>query len=388
MFKKLFLSAVLLLTVGLIVPPCHAQMYMYTVPDVRGMDKATAERTLKAKEYDVKFVEVPAANYSQVGKVLTQEPVGVTGPYIEKERTIVVTLSVGDKGSFVPDTLLKTEAEAVATIKKAGYVPKVEYYVNQNPGITGKVWTTVPLPYRNHPQGGTVVLQVAKPGQAMENFIGKHAAGVQPWTAEINRIKSLGLKATVLQDKTTFVPQEDQKVYAQTPAPGAVLVAGSEIKVSAYKYVPPPPPPPPPTPMRIMPNVIGKTEQEATALITKAGMKVSVKYIAATAQNQGRVTAQSVPAGSRTAGPIVLTAAPLLPPPPPQPPAKPAPMTIMPGLVGQTEQDAKAFLTRAGLQVSVKYASAPKEKQGRVTGQSVPANTRTAGPVVLTVGSK
>jgi beta-lactam-binding protein with PASTA domain len=64
------------------------------------------------------------------------------------------------------------------------------------------------------------------------------------------------------------------------------------------------------------------------------------------------------------------------------------PMAIMPGLVGQTEQDAKAFLTKAGLQVSVQYASAPKEKQGRVTGQSVPANTRTAGPVVLTVGSK
>jgi beta-lactam-binding protein with PASTA domain len=361
---------------------------MYTVPDVRGMDKATAESTLTAKQYDVKFVEVPAANYSLVGKVLKQEPVGVIGPYIERERTIVVTLSVGDKGSFVPDTLLKTEAEAVNMIKKAGYVPKVEYYVNQTQGMAGKVWTTDPLPYRNHPQGGTVVLQVAKPGQAMENFIGKHSAGVPPWVAEINRIKSLGLKSTVLLDKTTYVPQEDQKVYAQTPAPGAVLVAGSEIKVSAYKYAPPPPPPPKPTPMAIMPNVIGKTEQEATALITKAGMKVSVNYIAATAQNQGRVTAQSVPAGSRTAGPIVLTAAPLLPPPPPPPPAKPTPMTIMPGLVGQTEQDAKAFLTKAGLQVSVKYASAPKEKEGRVTGQSVPANTRTAGPVVLTVGSK
>ena len=63
-------------------------------------------------------------------------------------------------------------------------------------------------------------------------------------------------------------------------------------------------------------------------------------------------------------------------------------MTIMPGLVGQTEQDATAFLTKAGLKVSAKYVSAPKEKQGRVTAQSVPANTRTAGPVVLTVGSK
>jgi len=388
MFKKLFLSAVLLLTIGLIVSPCHATMYYYDVPDVRKMSPAVAESTLRDKGYDVKIVEVPAENYTLVGKILKQEPFGFYGPFVEKKKTITVTLSVGGKGSFVPDTLLKTEAEAVNMIKKAGYVPKVEYYVNQTQGMAGKVWTTDPLPYRNHPQGGTVVLQVAKPGQAMENFVGKHSASVPSWVAEINRIKSLGLKATVIQDKTTFTPQEDQKVYAQTPAPGAVLVAGSEIKVSAYKYAPPPPLPPKPTPMAIMPNVIGKSEQEATALITKAGMKVSVNYIPATAQNQGRVTAQSVPAGSRTAGPIVLTAAPLLPPPPPPPPPKPAPVTIMPGLVGQTEQDAKAFLTKAGLQVSVKYASAPVEKQGRVTGQSVPANTRTAGPVVLTVGSK
>ena len=287
-------------------------MWRYIVPDVRQLPPDQAEKKLTDKGYQVKTIEVPAENYSQVGKVMKQDP--APGEYILVWNDWIgpITLYIAKKGSFVPDILLKTEAEAINTIKNAGYVPKVEYNVNENQGIAGKVWTTDPLPYRNHPQGGTVVLRVAKPGQAMENFIGKHAAGVPQWTAEINRIKSLGLKATVFQDKTTTVPQEDQQVYAQTPAPGTVLVAGSEIKVSAYKYVPPPPVAPP----------------------------------------------------------------------------KPTPMTIMPGLVGQTEQDAKAFLTKAGLQVSVKYVSAPKEKQGRVTGQSVPANTRTAGPVVLTVGSK
>ena len=153
------------------------------------------------------------------------------------------------------------------------------------------MWTTDPIPYRNHPPGGTVVLRSQSPARRWRISSGSTPAGVAPWTAEINRIKSLGLKATFSQDKTTFAPQEDQKVYAQTPAPGTVLVAGSEIKVSAYKYVPPPPPPPPPTPMRIMPNVIGKSEQEATALITKAGMKVSVKYITATQQKQGLIGA-------------------------------------------------------------------------------------------------
>jgi beta-lactam-binding protein with PASTA domain len=283
-------------------------MYYATVPNVVGMPNAEAEKTLTDKGYTVKFVEDPAANYTWAGKVLKQDPpAGFFGPFAEKKKTILVTLTIAAKGSLVPDTLLKTEAEAVDTIKKAGYVPKVEYYVNESQGMAGKVWTTNPMPYRNHPPGGTVVLQVAKPGQAMENFIGKHAAGVPQWTAEINRIKSLRLKSTVLLDKTTYVPQEDQKVYAQTPAPGAVLVAGSEIKVSAYKYIAPPPPPPKPTPMSIMPNVVGKTEQEATAMLARANLKVSTKYMPAPPQNQGRVTGQSIPAGSRTAGPVVLT---------------------------------------------------------------------------------
>lgn len=287
MSKKSFLVTVLALAVSLSASPCSAVMYYYTVPDVRGMSKATAESTLRAKEYDVKIVEVPAENYTQVGKVMKQDPVGFFGPFVEKKKTILVTLTIAGKGSFVPDTLLKTEAEAVNTIKKAGYIPKVEYYVNETQGMAGKVWTTNPLPYRNHPPGGTVVLQVAKPGHAMENFIGKHAAGVPQWTAEINRIKSLHLKATVLQDKTTSVPQEDQKVYTQTPAPGAVLVEGSEIKVSAYKYVPPPPvAPPKPTPMTIMPGLVGASEQEATAFLTKAGLKVSVKYVSALRRNR------------------------------------------------------------------------------------------------------
>ena len=128
MIKKLFLAtAVLALAFGLMASPCHALMYYYTVPDVRGMLKAAAESTLKAKGYDVTFVEVPAENYTLAGKVIKQEPFGFYGPFVEKKKTILVTLSIAGKGSFVPDTLLKTEAEAVATVKKAGYVPKVEY---------------------------------------------------------------------------------------------------------------------------------------------------------------------------------------------------------------------------------------------------------------------
>ena len=142
MFNKLFLFAVLLLAVGIISSPCYATMWRYIVPDVRQLPPDQAEKKLTDKGYQVKTIEVPAENYSQVGKVMKQDP--APGEYILVWNDWIgpITLYIAKKGSFVPDILLKTEAEAINTIKNAGYVPKVEYYVNENQGIAGKVWTT------------------------------------------------------------------------------------------------------------------------------------------------------------------------------------------------------------------------------------------------------
>ena len=308
MVKKLSLAVtVLAMAVGLLVSPCHAVMYYYTVPDVRGMPKAQAESTLRAKEYDVTFVDVPAENHTLVGKVLKQEPVGFYGPFVEKKKRITVTLSVAGKGSFVPYTYLMTEAAAVDAVKKAGFVPKVEYYSEEITGMVGKVKQSAPAPYLNLAQGGTVTLKVGKPGYAMPNLVGQYSQGAKQTIDQISSIKSLSLKSSISQGKTTLVQQDDQKVYEQSPAPGTILTAGSEIKLSAYKYVAPVPLPPKPTPMTLMPALVGALEQEATAFLTKVGLKVSVNYVSAPQEKQGRVIGQSIRAGSRTAGPVTLT---------------------------------------------------------------------------------
>jgi beta-lactam-binding protein with PASTA domain len=308
MVKKLSLAAaVLAMVVGLFAQPCHAVMYYYTVPDVRGMPKAQAESTLRAKEYDVAFVEVPAENHSLVGKVLKQEPVGYYGPFVEKKKRITVTLSVAAKGSFVPYTYLMTETAAVDAVKKAGFTPKVEYYSEEVTGMVGKVKQSAPAPYLNLAQGGTVTLKVGKPGYAMPNLVGQYSQGAKQTIDQISSIKSLSLKSSISQGKTTAVQQDDQKVYEQSPAPGSILTVGSEIKLSAYKYVAPVPLPPKPTPMTLMPALVGALEQEATAYLTKAGLKVTVDYVSAPQPKQGRVIGQSIRAGSRTAGPVTLT---------------------------------------------------------------------------------
>ena len=196
--------------------------------------------------------------------------------------------------------LLMSEADAVAALKKAGYVPKIEYYSEERLD-PGKVKTSDPGPGVKLAKGGTVLLKVAKAGYPMPDFIGKNAGGALQTIQQLNGVKKLALKGTVVPGKTTNVAQDDQKVYEQSPAAGSVLSAGSEIRLTAYKYVKPG--------TIVMPNLIGKTEKEALETLAAVRLKVDVKYGPSPRQInlKNRVMQQSVSAGSETAGPIVLT---------------------------------------------------------------------------------
>lgn len=303
MTKRIFLTIVAAIVFAGFTCASHATMYLYNVPDVRGMTKAQAESTLKAKNYIITFAEVEAGNYNQLGKVAKQEPMP-GGYFLAEKRNISVTVYIASKGSFVPFTLLMPESAAVDAVKKAGYVPKVEYYSEEQTGMVGKVKATVPAPYLNLAKGGTVTLRVGAPGYPMPNFVGNYAQGAKTTIDQLNSVKKLNLKSSVTQGKTTAVAQDDQRIYEQSPAPGAVLRVGTEIRLFALKYMPPPPPPG----TIVMPNLLGKPEPEAVSILTKAGMKVSVTYRNAPRPLYRRlVMGQSVSAGTQTSGPVVLT---------------------------------------------------------------------------------
>ena len=302
MFKRtvecLFIIALL---AGLLAGGAGATMYYYNIPDVRNLPKAECEKALKAKKYftEIIWVEVEAEMYTQIGKCQGTEPFGTI--FVAEPKNFPIKVKIATKGYFVPMTLLMTEAAAIDAVKKAGYVPKVEYYYEEITNMVGKVKASQPEPYRNLAKGGTVLLKVAKPGYPMPDFIGKNAGGALQTIQQLNDVKKLALKGTVVPGKTTNVAQDDQKVYEQSPAAGSVLSAGSEIRLAAYKYVKPG--------TIIMPNLIGKTEKEAVDTLNAARLKVNVKYGPSPRQInlKNRVMQQSVPAGSQTAGPIVLT---------------------------------------------------------------------------------
>jgi beta-lactam-binding protein with PASTA domain len=308
MVKKIVLAvAVMALGLALSAPPSAATMYLVKIPDVRNTPKAEAEKVLKAKGFQVAFVEGPAQMSTQIGKVIDQKPAAGGYFYAEIPKTLLVTLTVATQGSFVPMVLLMKEADAAAAVKKAGYVPKVEYVPEDNAAMIGKVKGTVPTPHLKLAPGGTVTLQVGSAAHAMPNFVGSYAQGARQSIDQLNSVKPMGLKTTVVQGKSTAVAQDDQKIYEQSPPAGTALKAGTEIKLTAYKYVAPPPPPAAGSRVT-MPDLLGKSEMEAVETLQKAGLKVTVRYFSnPRLRAPGRVLAQSVAAGTKTAGPVVLT---------------------------------------------------------------------------------
>ncbi|HPC74369.1 MAG TPA: PASTA domain-containing protein [Syntrophales bacterium] len=310
MVKKIVLAmAVAALGFALSVPPSSATMYLVTIPNVMNTPKAEAEKVLKAKGFQVAFVEGQAQMTTQIGKVIDQKP--AAGGYFltEKPKTMLVTLTIAVQGSFVPMVLLMKEADAAAAVKKAGFIPKVEFVPEDNAAMIGKVKSTVPAPHLKLAPGGTVTLQVGSAAHAMPNFVGSYAQGARQSIDQLNSVKPMGLKTTVVQGKTTAVAQDDQKIYEQSPAAGTMLKAGTEIRLTAYRYVAPPPPQKPPEPGKVvMPNLVGKSEKVAVETLQKAGLKVTVRYFSNPRLHApGLVLGQSVAAGTQTAGPVELT---------------------------------------------------------------------------------
>jgi len=291
---------IIALMAGLLAGNAGATMYLVQIPNVQNTPKGECEKILRANKRigEIIWVEVEAPMYTQVGKCQGTEPSGSF--FLIEDKPIRVKVKIATQGSFVPMVLLMSEADAVAALKKAGYAPKIEYYSEERLD-PGKVKMSDPGPGVKHAKGATVLLRVAKAGYPMPDFIGKNAGGSLQHIQQINDVKKLALKGSVIQGKTTNVAQDDQKVYEQSPAAGSVLSVGSEIKLTAYKYVKPG--------TIIMPNLIGKTEKEAVDTLNAARLKVDVKYGPSPRQInlKNRVMQQSVAAGSETAGPILLT---------------------------------------------------------------------------------
>ena len=131
-----------------------------------------------------------------------------------------------------------------------------------------------------------------------------------------DQLRSEGLRV-VLTERDADEPK-DQVVEMQPPA-GTEVSDGS--KVTLFWSDGP----------EEVPNVIGKTEAEATNLIEEAGFKVSRVTDSSTEAKKGTVLQQSPAAGQTLdKGSTVTIVVSTYEPPPPTPPASPSGVTVGP----------------------------------------------------------
>ena len=109
-----------------------------------------------------------------------------------------------------------------------------------------------------------------------------------------------------------------------------------------------------------VPNVNGKTEEEAKELIENVNLVVSVDYVYSSTVEAGKVVKYS-PSGTVTEGTTVTIEVSR---------GKQVTKATVPNVIGMTESLANQSIEAAGLKVSVKYETSSKAAYGTVTSQT------------------
>ena len=181
-----------------------------------------------------------------------------------------------------------------------------------------------------------------------------------------SKLEAQGLYLFVIQEQKSDKPEGT--VLNQDPAGGSQVEAGTTVNViiagtqnvdfensetqseEEEKEIP-------------VPNVVGKLEKDASAVLTSAGFKVSKTYKYDDSVDAGKVISQSPSGGNAKEGSTVTIVV-----------SQGKQSVKVPGVVGKSQSKAAAALEAAGLKVSVKEAYSDTVKAGEVISQSVAAD--------------
>ena len=275
---------------------------------------------------------------------------------------LLLLLSPSTARVTVPDVTGKTQAMAVATLRRAGLDPKVSLTANANVASGLVIGET--------PPGGTIVQEGSSvnvvvstgPGsRALPNVEGKKSAEAMKILRDDGFAPSPQNQSSETVAKGLVISTNPPTgTEVQVGSPVTVLVSSGPAQVS-------------------VPNVTGESQANATAALTAAGLKVTVSKREVSEPQPGTVISQSPSAGSQAKVgsnvAIVVAQAPQRAP--------------VPNVVGQSEEQAVAALTAQGFaHETVTRTVTDPTKNGIVVQQSPAAGAKAAkgASVTLAVG--
>jgi beta-lactam-binding protein with PASTA domain/tRNA A-37 threonylcarbamoyl transferase component Bud32 len=255
------------------------------VPMVIGQPADLAVANIERAGLEAERVEEP--NEAEPGRVFDQNP--QAGETANRGSTVLLRISTGVEKVRVPNVVGRDLDRARETIEDLGLkvslkeqpdstIPK-NTVIGQNP-TGGEV-----------PKGSTVELTVSsgKPQKTVPDVVGRESAQA---AAELGRA---GFEVDIRREASSTV--REGTVIRTDPPAGAKADEGSVVRmvVSTGQE------------QATVPNVIGKTEEQARAEIEAAGLTVSVQRVPSDVANDGRVVSQSPSGGTRAERGSIVT---------------------------------------------------------------------------------
>jgi len=272
----------------------------------------------------------------------------------------LLLLTPADSGRVtVPDLAGETQSEAVASLRREGLIPVVSLAANSRVP-NGQVVGSTPPSGTIVKKGSHVNVVVSSgPGViGLPNVNGKGSAEA------VKILREKGFQPTTQSQSSESV--EKGRVISTDPAAGTEVQVGSPVTVfvsSGPKEV-------------SVPEVTGETQADATATLAAAGLKVTVSKREVAEPAAGTVISQSPGSGTQVklGSQVTIVVAQALK------------KTAAPSVVGQSEAQAVATLTRAGFSShTVSRTVTDPTKVGLVVQQSPDAGHKLAPGATITI---
>ncbi|GAB3573762.1 Stk1 family PASTA domain-containing Ser/Thr kinase [Amycolatopsis endophytica] len=241
------------------------------IPDVRGQQAAQAEASIRAKQFtNVVLQDKPCLRQTDgtetcgaddVGKAISTDPAAGVSVTLDQRITIYVGAKPGNVA--VPSLMGKTDDEARTLLNQAGLLldTNIQEIDVDDPDQYGKVQKQTPEANSQVPQGSTVSITIGRTPNMVD---------ITDYTGQQYDVAKAGLEAlgfTVKKNETDSDQPEGQVLNqkpnaGQQPEGSTVTLTvsnGSQQKIQ-------------------MPNLRGKTQNEALQALQQAGWDGTVKY--------------------------------------------------------------------------------------------------------------
>lgn len=253
------------------------------VPDLLGKTVDEAKELLNKMDLGITIDTREESEYPE-GQICEQKT--EAGTEVDKNTTIHVVVSSGEKGTTVPNVVGDSEDEAAKTLEDAGFEVETEAEYSSDVD-EGKVVSQTPIGGRTLSKGSTVTITISKGAEIVT------VPKITGMTEENARtaLKEAGLEVGNVTEESSDSVAEG-KVISQGTASGNRVSAGTKISfvVSTGED------------LVEVPNIKGLSKSKAIAALTAKGLTAgSVTEEYSSSVKEGYVISQGTASGKKVA---------------------------------------------------------------------------------------